>query len=333
MSIKLSLCIPTYNRAKFLKETLDSIIEQASENIEIVVSDNGSTDETEAIIQEYQKQFPRLRYFRFCTNQGAERNFLNVVEIATGEYCWLLGSDDKLEEGAIVEILSKLALFPHLAGITINFWAYDFYFKNRKWTPAIELHQDTLFTNAEKGFEALCLIFGLLSAQICKRDLWMKVISEKKIVEDFHGYVHVYMIGEMLLKHPQWLFVHSPCVGWREGNDSFLQDGYYKRLEIDVLGYGKIVPMLFPKQKTFQKKVLSKIGRCHILPHLKQIKCKTRGKAEIFSAWKLTWKHYSRFPFFWYKLLPFFAIPSLFLKTKAIRLIYCYFRRISWHFY
>jgi len=64
MSIKLSICIPTYNRAAFLGEALDSVIRQATDEVEIVVSDNASTDNTEALVREYQARFPRIRYHK-----------------------------------------------------------------------------------------------------------------------------------------------------------------------------------------------------------------------------------------------------------------------------
>ena len=108
MSIKLSICIPTYNRAAFLGEALDSVIRQATDEVEIVVSDNASTDNTEALVREYQARFPRIRYHKNPENLGADRNFLKVVELGEGEYCWLLGSDDALAEGAIAAMLPLL---------------------------------------------------------------------------------------------------------------------------------------------------------------------------------------------------------------------------------
>jgi len=101
MTMRLSICIPTFNRAGLLRETLDSIICQARDALEIVVCDNASSDATRELIQEYQGKFPRLTYFRWPENMGADRNFLKTVELATGDYCWLMGDDDHLEPGAL----------------------------------------------------------------------------------------------------------------------------------------------------------------------------------------------------------------------------------------
>lgn len=98
---RLSLCIPTFNRAAFIGETLESIIAQATDDVEIVVVDGASTDGTEEVIRIFQKRFPRLRYHRGDRNMGVERDTQKAVELAEGNYCWLMCSDDVLKPGAI----------------------------------------------------------------------------------------------------------------------------------------------------------------------------------------------------------------------------------------
>lgn len=61
-STQLSICIATLNRAAFIGQTLDSIIRQATDEMEIVIVDGASSDNTKEIVEHYQRQFPRLRY-------------------------------------------------------------------------------------------------------------------------------------------------------------------------------------------------------------------------------------------------------------------------------
>jgi glycosyltransferase involved in cell wall biosynthesis len=80
----ITICIPTYNREKFLPETLDSIIEQDGFNIddiEIVISDNASVGNTATIVQEYQKKYKNIKYFRNDENIGSDRNILKVMQL------------------------------------------------------------------------------------------------------------------------------------------------------------------------------------------------------------------------------------------------------------
>src|SRR4051794_16473111 len=72
--------IPTYNRASvLLKRAIDSALTQSAENVEILVVDNASTDETQKVVAEAGK---RVRYVRNETNLGMTRNFLRVIEEA-----------------------------------------------------------------------------------------------------------------------------------------------------------------------------------------------------------------------------------------------------------
>ena len=106
--IRLSICIATRNRAKFIGVTLDTILVQATEEVEIVILDGASTDNTEEVIRRYQARSPRLRYFRQETNVGIDRDFAKAVDLARGDYCWLFCDDDLFRPGAIRVVLEAL---------------------------------------------------------------------------------------------------------------------------------------------------------------------------------------------------------------------------------
>ena len=108
MTIRLSICIPTYNFGEFIGETLESIIAQASDEVEIIIGDGASTDNTEEIVSGYQLKFPRLIYEKFEKKGGIDLDLSKTIEAARGEYCWLLSSDDVLKPGAICRILDEI---------------------------------------------------------------------------------------------------------------------------------------------------------------------------------------------------------------------------------
>lgn len=107
-SITLSVCIATHNRGGFIGETLESIVSQATEQVEIVVLDGASTDNTGDIIRSWQQHFPRLRYFRQNANMGVDHDFAEAVRLADGEYCWLFSDDDILKPGAVSAVLEGI---------------------------------------------------------------------------------------------------------------------------------------------------------------------------------------------------------------------------------
>jgi abequosyltransferase len=107
---RISLTIPTWNRAPFLAELLESVMPQRgdAEDVELLISDNGSTDETAAVVRGFEARGLRCRYVRNATNVGADGNFLQCLNLARGQYVWVMGDDDVLLPGALPALLSLL---------------------------------------------------------------------------------------------------------------------------------------------------------------------------------------------------------------------------------
>lgn len=109
---KVSVCVVTYNQKDYIGQCLQSLIEQVSDYpMEIIVSDDCSTDGTSDLVSEYVRRFPTvIRHIRHDKNIGAYRNFLYVHETATGEYIAHVDGDDYCLPGKIqtqAEFLEK----------------------------------------------------------------------------------------------------------------------------------------------------------------------------------------------------------------------------------
>ena len=106
---ELSICIPTFNRLHYLKESLDTLLPQAQRlDVEVCISDNHSTDETVGYLTEMVKLFSCLRFCVQIENVGLDKNMLAVIAMASGNYIFPIGDDDYLPEGAINLILNEL---------------------------------------------------------------------------------------------------------------------------------------------------------------------------------------------------------------------------------
>lgn len=103
---KVSVCIPTYNTAKYLPEAIESVLDQDFTDYELVICDNASTDETPEICQRYADS--RIRYVRYekLVNQGG--NWNRCLDLATGEYVALLHSDDSYLPGFLKDRVRAL---------------------------------------------------------------------------------------------------------------------------------------------------------------------------------------------------------------------------------
>ncbi|HMN27055.1 MAG TPA: glycosyltransferase family 2 protein [Caldilineaceae bacterium] len=91
---RVSIGMPVYNGEEYLEPTLDALLAQTYTDFELVISDNGSTDRTEAICRAYAGRDARIRYYRAEKNQGAAWNYNRVFALAQGEYFKWAAHDD-----------------------------------------------------------------------------------------------------------------------------------------------------------------------------------------------------------------------------------------------
>jgi glycosyltransferase involved in cell wall biosynthesis len=102
----VSVVIPTYNRARSVVRAIESAQRQSYPNIEIVVTDNASTDGTEEVVRALAEKDRRIRYFRNEQNLGPVPNWKKGIQLAQGEYVKILFSDDSLEPHAVHKMIT-----------------------------------------------------------------------------------------------------------------------------------------------------------------------------------------------------------------------------------
>jgi len=192
-NITLSICIPTYNRAPFLKQCLDSIVSQFHDEliksqVDIVISDNGSTDNTTAVVQEYQEKFSNISYFRNTENLGVDKNILQVVDKASGKFVWLLGDDDALFEGSLKYLLALL-IGSEYGYVMANSWGYNKELTEQAVSrPNLNIKENEFFSSLEVfvrnigDFRNTVGFFGGLSCQIFKRSVWQALPNKEEFI-------------------------------------------------------------------------------------------------------------------------------------------------------
>ena len=111
--MKISVVIPIYNQAEVLLETLDCVSKQTYQNFEIIIGDDGSTDNLKEKLK--LKKFDKIRYFDFKENVGYCANLKRTLAQAEGELVFLLGADDIISENfferAVVEFQNNKNCF------------------------------------------------------------------------------------------------------------------------------------------------------------------------------------------------------------------------------
>ncbi|MCF6269427.1 MAG: glycosyltransferase family 2 protein [Melioribacteraceae bacterium] len=93
----VTIILPTYNREKYLKRSIDSVQNQAYKNWELLIIDDGSSDATLSLVKNYLNQFSNIRYF-FHENRGAAYSMNIGMQKSKGEFITFIGSDDEYME-------------------------------------------------------------------------------------------------------------------------------------------------------------------------------------------------------------------------------------------
>ncbi len=211
---KLSICIATYNRADIIGQTLDSIISQVREGVEIVVADGASTDTTPDLMRQYQSRCTQLRYYRLPVKGGVDRDYCHAVSFARGDYCWLLTDDDVLKPGAIDTIL---ALLPRKYSLIVaNAEIWDRSLVKRQEHKRLHLDADTFYEPSAREllFIEAASYLSFIGGVIIDRALWNERIKEPYIGTEF---IHVGVIFQKDLPHGAFALA-EPYIMIRSGN-------------------------------------------------------------------------------------------------------------------
>jgi abequosyltransferase len=214
---QLSICIATLNRGAFIGETLNSIIRQATDEVEIVVIDGASTDNTEQVVRECQQRFPSLNYVRLKAKGGVDQDYNRAVEHAQGKYCWFMSDDDLLKPGAIAAVLEATRRAYSL--IVVNAEVRSFDFEALIAPRMLTTVTDRIYSVAEFGqlFVDVATFMSFIGCVVIERQIWNEREKAKYFGTEF---IHVGVIFQHALPKDA-LVIAQPWISIRSGNASW----------------------------------------------------------------------------------------------------------------
>ena len=210
----LSICIATYNRADYLGETLDSIVAQLTDDVELLVVDGASTDSTPSLMKGYADGDARIRYVRLPVKGGIDPDYDRSVELARGDYCWMFTDDDLLKEGAVTTILAAISKGYDL--VVVNAEVRDKNLRDVVEDRRIASSSDRVFGPAETDgliVEALYYL-SFIGGVVVRRSLWLERERRAYFGTEF---VHVGVLFQKPLPNGA-LVIAKPYIVIRSGN-------------------------------------------------------------------------------------------------------------------
>lgn len=218
----LSICIATRNRAQYLQETLEIFAEQITAEVEVVVLDGASTDDTPRLMQDLAKKYPWLISVRQEKNGGIDADYDLCVRYATGKYCWLFSDDDWPLPSSVEKVL-KACRGQH-SFIFIDAEVRDVEMKSLILSRRANLTQDHVIQPEQQDlvFELTAKALSFIGSCVLKRELWLRC--------DFahcSGYMFPH-IGPLFDKKmpTSSLLLANPLIAIRYGNATWSSNSF-----------------------------------------------------------------------------------------------------------
>ncbi len=244
---RLSICIPTYNRADILQETLEHLEQVCGDDVEIVISDNCSPDKTQDVIDSYRRRFRHFRSIRQPENRGAWKNFATAISLATGKYIYTLCDDDQVYADGLQAAVSIMDENPRIVGVYGGYQEWDR--STEKILATLNfVDQRTDFVQGDKL--KVFNRFIMLWFPVCRRDIFQRYFTY-----DNQSFGMWELVGT-LLEHgdiatiPDLFYLHSQTVPRMEYEltESWYHDAHRAQYECFA---GRFGPLDFAELSTF----------------------------------------------------------------------------------
>lgn len=221
MQPRLSICIATLNRGAFIAQTLDTIVGQLRDDIELLVVDGASKDDTGEVVGRYAAADARVRYVRLPVNSGVDQDYDIAVSSARGEYCWLMTDDDLLKPGAVDRVLAVLDGNVELVIVNTEVRTVDFGGTLRGALVAADKDRQYAPEDADRLLADTAHALSFIGCVVVLRSFWL---SRDRTAYYGSLFVHVGTIFQG--RTPRSHVIAEPLVTIRYGNAMWTPRGF-----------------------------------------------------------------------------------------------------------
>jgi glycosyltransferase involved in cell wall biosynthesis len=268
----LSICIPTYNRAPYLRETLECLgaaLKGFEDEVEVIVSDNASPDHTQEVLAEFESRIPNFRHSRNSVNIG-EMNFFRVMHLARGKYIWILGDDDREDPRLIATLMEKFRSDCDMVIMNHSVHSKDFQCTYKTAIHSVSARE--LYEGKDMILSEFGPMLSFISCVVIKKELLLSISEEKFRYYATYGLSFLYSVYACLPSNATALFIQKPLLHCRGGN-SAIPD--YERVFVQgmALTFDELAGMGYSKKASKSSK--EKVIRMYLLPFV--VRCKLEG--------------------------------------------------------
>lgn len=316
----LTIAVPTYNGAGTIKNMLDILLPQITNEVEVIISDNCSNDQTANIIKDYEINYSFIKSVRNEKNIGADGNFLQCIRMAKGKFTMLISDDDIITEVGVKRILeflhnhSEITLaFLHTVGFKDKYIDIEHCHEYKKQMKKIK--RDICTFDKKVFFDYVRRQWGFTSSFLWSTERAQKIKNPEQFYGTFwlQSYIHILCSNK---KDDLLGIIAGPCVA--AGEYGII--GNYDTAEIEAVFFKKMLDFAVGNAKYDEKQLndywiwkVCYIGtRSLILEKSAGVK-KTNAKL-LFSIMK-------KYPYAWIHLFPAILAPRwlCYIGIKLLR--------------
>lgn len=316
--IKLTIGIPTYNGGKYIKETIESVLNQKSlfdfKEIEILISDNASTDSTKEIIEKYLIKYPSLiSYHRNEKNIGYDRNVDLLFKKAKGEYVEILGDDDFYKDEFCLDKVLKAIKSNNEIGVVLL--SVDFLnITTNEILKGFRIEKDLIFENGDDFFSTTKWGTSAVSSLIIRKELWNKAELEKYFDSQW---IHIGALLSILKGSIKSMVISNPIIIVRTSNNRWERNG--NQLECGLKHLNIFTEML---KMGYKKETYEIFLKDRYETNFRDILfLKPKRYKERVRIIKIMFMFFKKFPLFWLFHIPAMFAPNFIFRCKMMNRI------------
>ena len=220
---RISICMPTYNGARWIVPTLQTLLTQSFRDFEIAISDDNSTDDTCDVVEALGD--PRIRVVRHDDNVGYSLNLRRSFELAEGEIIVPMGQDDLVCDGFLQRVHEIFAEHPSVGAMTrAYFWFHDDVRRAVRYKDPVDPSGDVILTLDKAEPEQVFRAFHSMDQLSCL------ALRREWIEHPVHEHIfpaHVYPMASVWKNHDLYC-IHDPVLAVRiESSQSRSVSGIY----------------------------------------------------------------------------------------------------------
>ena len=214
----VSIGVPVYNGEKTIAKALDALIAQDYSNLEIIISDNASTDATQELCRKYTLKDTRVTYKRVKKNHGSGWNFNNVMELSSGKYFMWAAVDDERELSFVSACVEKMEQSPDAVVCQAHTAMYIEGREERlcvvhtnsfdKLTSSVEYYRETLTQNPAMSIYGLYRLSAMHKTHMLEKFLG----SDIAFVQEISIYGNIVQVPRVLFNYygrEKWNTIHD----------------------------------------------------------------------------------------------------------------------------